>query len=108
MNHTLLTITRILGFVVTLCIWRVIQFSKFSRSGAIEVLIVPLLLVFPTTWIGRRTLDDKPPVERLVWITSFVHMLLMIFFGVSIIEAIRFFQLSPGPKLPIPVEVSAI
>jgi protein-S-isoprenylcysteine O-methyltransferase Ste14 len=72
------------------------------------IVIVPILLVFPASWIGRKLVDVKPTVERLAWITSTVHAVLMIFFGSSIVESIRFFQIWQGPRLPIPVEVSTI
>jgi hypothetical protein len=47
-------------------------------------------------WIGLKAVEVKPAIERLAWITSFVHMVLMVFFGVSTIEAIRFFQVERG------------
>jgi protein-S-isoprenylcysteine O-methyltransferase Ste14 len=72
------------------------------------IVIVPILLVFPTSWIGRKLVDVKPTVERLAWITSTVHMVLMILFGSSIVESGRFFQIWQGPRLPIPVEVSTV
>lgn len=98
-----LHLTRLMGFVVTVWVWRVIQFPEFSRDEFFIILIVPIISVFPVVWIGRKTVDAGPTLDRLAWITSFVHIMLMMLFGVSIIGAIRLFQVWPGVPLPVPV-----
>lgn len=108
MKSAFLTVARVIGFIITLYLWRRVQFGEFSEFTGFTIVIVPILLVFPASWIGRKLVDVKPTVERLVWITSAVHMILMIFFGSSIVESIRFFQIWQGPRLPILVEVSTV
>ncbi len=108
MNSKLLSITRIVSFIMTIYIWRVVQFAEFSQLAEYTLTIGPILFVFPVVWIGRKAVNLKPTFERVAWITSFVHIVLMVFFGVSIIEAIRLFQISRGITIPLPVEIGTV
>jgi protein-S-isoprenylcysteine O-methyltransferase Ste14 len=108
MKSTVLTIIRFVGFLFTIYIWRVVQFGRFSQFTSLIIIIGAIVLVFPAVWIGRKAVDVKPTIERFAWITSIVHMLLMILLGVSIIEAIRFFQVEPGIRIPLPVEFGMV
>jgi hypothetical protein len=108
MNNIFLNIIRITGLLLTIFIWRIAQSTNFSQIGNWTIIIGSILIVFPVVWIGRKAIGYKVSIVRLVWITSFVHIILMILFGVSIIEAIRFFQISRGITLPLPVEVGTV
>jgi protein-S-isoprenylcysteine O-methyltransferase Ste14 len=108
MKSAFLTVARVIGFFITLYIWRRVQIGEFLEFTGFTIVIIPILLVFPTSWISRKLVDVKPTVERVAWITSTVHMVLMIFFGSAIVESIIFFQIWQGPRLPIPVEVSTV
>jgi protein-S-isoprenylcysteine O-methyltransferase Ste14 len=108
MNSKFLDITRIVSFIMTVYIWRKVQFAELSQLAAYIVVIGPILFVFPVVWIGRKAVDLKATIERVAWITSFVHIVLMVFFGTSIIEAIRLFQISRGITIPLPVEFGTV
>ncbi len=87
---------RLGGFVVTVAIWLTVLNRQFSQTLAFILFVGGVLAVFPTAWLARRAVDDSPSIERTVFITSVVHILLMVFFGTSIIEAIVFFRNVPG------------
>ncbi|MGD0338154.1 MAG: methyltransferase [Bacteroidota bacterium] len=108
MISTFLTITRFVGFLFTIYIWRIIQYGQYSQLTSFIIIIGSVLLVFPVVWVGRKAIDVQPSIQRLAWITSFVHTILMIFFGASVIEAIKFFQVSRGITIPLPVEVGTV
>ena len=108
MHSRLLGATRIAGFIITIYICRVVLLTEFSHLVACMVVIGPILLVFPVVWIARKTVDLKATIQRVAWITSFVHIVLMIFFGASIIEAIRLFHIWHGMTIPLPVEVGTV
>jgi protein-S-isoprenylcysteine O-methyltransferase Ste14 len=100
-----LRILRMAGFMITLYLFHRIQYGAFSRSMTSIMVVGAILLVFPIVWIGRKIVDIKPSIELLAWITSFVHILLMILFGTSIIAAIKLFQVWPGLAAPLPVAI---
>ncbi len=108
MSSVFLTIVRFVGFLFTIYIWRIIQYGQFSELTSLIIIIGSILLVFPVVWIGRKAIEVKPSIQRLAWITSFIHIILMIFFGASIIEAIKYFQVSRGITIPLPVEAGTV
>lgn len=108
MKSTVLTITRFVGFLFTIFIWRLVQLGQFPLFTSLIIIVGGVVLVFPAVWIGRKAVDVKPTPERLGWITTFVHMVLMILFGASIIEAVRFFQVERGITIPLPVEFGMV
>lgn len=103
MNSKLLTVIRIVSFVGTLYLWRMELSIEFSQLAAYAVIVGSILFVFPVSWIGRKVIDLDAAIERVTWITSFVHIVLMIFFGTSLIEAIKLFHISRGITIPLPV-----
>lgn len=105
MKITLLTFIRFLSFLITIYIWRIVQIGQFPRHLSIVIIIGSVLLVFPAVWIGRQAINSESGIKRLPSITSIVHFVLMILFGVSIIEAIKTFYFEPGIVIPVPVEV---
>lgn len=105
MNATLLHVTRIAGFIVTIWIWRQVESAELPQLAAHAVIIGSIVLVFPVTWLGRRMIDRRATIQRVAWTTSLVHMTLMILFGASIIAAIRLFHDRPGITIPMPVGV---
>jgi protein-S-isoprenylcysteine O-methyltransferase Ste14 len=107
-NYKLLRIGRIVSFIGTLYLWRMVQCAEFSQSAAYTVVIGSILFVFPVSWIGRKVVDLKATIDRVAWITSIVHIVLMVFFGASIIEAILLFQISRGITLALPIEYGTV
>lgn len=108
MKVVILTITRILGFFVTIYIWRIFQSGQFSQLNSLIIVIGGILFVYPVVWAARKIVDNRPAPEHLDWTTSILHIILMILFGVSIIEAIKFFQIERGLVIPLPVELGIV
>jgi protein-S-isoprenylcysteine O-methyltransferase Ste14 len=98
----LLHVTRIVGFVVTVGVWRQVASAELAWLAAYAAVIGSIVLVFPVTWLGRRMIDRRATTRRVAWVTSVVHMTLMILFGVSVIAAITLFHESPGITIPVP------
>jgi protein-S-isoprenylcysteine O-methyltransferase Ste14 len=63
------------------------------------------LICLSCVWAARKIVDGRPTPEYLAWTTSILHITLMILFGVSIIEAIKFFQIELGVVIPLPIEL---
>jgi protein-S-isoprenylcysteine O-methyltransferase Ste14 len=61
-----------------------------------------MLAIFPIVFIGRRTLDSNPTIEHLNWVTTIVHALLMVLFGIAIIKAIQTGRTWQGWVIPVP------
>lgn len=97
---------RVLGFLCTLSVWIVILEAPFSRSMSLLIIFGGVLLIVPASWIARRSLDRNPTMERLHWITSVLHVVIMILLGSSLIEALRLFHTMRGVVIPLPAEVT--
>lgn len=81
-------ILSILGFVVTLFIWRwAARQSDPTWVAPLIALAVPLF-VFPITWIGRSSLDHHPTPDHTTQTTRVVHFLMMIVIGTALISAV--------------------
>jgi len=108
MKAAILTVTRIFAFLATIYIWRIFQFKQNSQLTSLTIIIGAILLVFPAVWIARKTVDGRPTFEHLAWTTTILHMTLMILFGVSVIEAVKFFQIERGVLIPLPAEFGIV
>ncbi len=108
MKAAILTVTRILGFLATIYIWKTIQSGQYSQLTSLIIVIGGILFVYPVVWTARKIVDGRPTPEYLAWTTSILHIILMILFGVSIIEAIKFFQIERGLVINLPVELGIV
>jgi protein-S-isoprenylcysteine O-methyltransferase Ste14 len=108
MKPTLLKILHIAGFLFTLYVWRIIQVSVDDRLYLSGIMIVPNLLVFPAVWTAWKIVARNSSPDRLAWTTSILHIVLMIFFGASIIASIRVFLVWSDRLLPLPAGVGII
>ena len=52
--------------------------------------------------MGRRLLDFKPKIERVEWVTTAAHTILMMLFEVAIIKAIQSGDFWRGVPIPVP------
>jgi hypothetical protein len=68
----------------------------------VTIVIGGVLLVFPSVWLGRKTLDQRATASRAVWTTTFVHFGLGFFLAVPMVRAVSTYRDWPGPALPIP------
>ena len=104
-HSSIITLVRIIGFVVTLIVcWWVLN-QRFDQVLSILIIVGGMLAVFPVVWIGRMMLDARPTVDRTAWVTTLVHYALMILLGTAIIEATKFGQVRPGRTIPLPPEI---
>jgi len=104
MKSKLLGFGRVVIFIGTLYFWQIVLYAEFAQLVSYTIVIGLILFVYPVSWIGRKAIDLKVTKERLILITSVVHIVLVLFFGTSIVEAIKLFQISRGFTIPIPVE----
>jgi protein-S-isoprenylcysteine O-methyltransferase Ste14 len=102
MRRVLLTITRVVLFVLTVALWRWLLSQTFGLFMNLLCIVATLLVIFPTVWIGRRLLDREPTTDRVAWVTTIMHGILMVLFGTAIVKAIQTGGTWPGPILPVP------
>jgi protein-S-isoprenylcysteine O-methyltransferase Ste14 len=102
MSRILLTITRVVVFVLTLVLWRWLLSQTFGLSMNLLCTVGTLLVIIPTVWIGRRLLDREPTLDRVAWVTTIMHGILMVLFGTAIVKAIQTGGMWPGPIIPLP------
>lgn len=102
MRQTTLTLIRVAGFALTIVLWRWILQQSFSPLVNLFCIIGTLLAIFPTVWIGHGLLDIKPTIEQVAWVTTVVHAILMVLFGMAIIKAIQTGDTWRGLIIPIP------
>jgi len=103
MKFPVLTITRFIGFLITIFLWRSIQIAQFAQIVSYLLIFGSILLVFPVVYFGRKAIDANPTIIRLDWTTTIIHFTLMVLLGMSIIEAIKFFRDEHGIFIPVPV-----
>jgi protein-S-isoprenylcysteine O-methyltransferase Ste14 len=89
MQKMILSFTRITAFILTLILCRWIFRQQFSITLNFLCIVGTMLTIFPIVFIGRRILDLNPTTERLNWVTTIVHALLMVLFGIAILRAIQ-------------------
>lgn len=104
----ILTISRFVGFVATLFIWRAVRDGAFSVFGSLVLVVMPCALAFPTVWVARKALDVRPTPFRLNWVTSIVHFALMVFYGACFIEAAKLFSVYRGIVLSVPASAALL
>ncbi len=102
MRQTTLTLIRVAGFALTIVLWRWILQQSFSPLINLFCITGTLLAIFPTVWIGRGLLDIKPTIDQVAWVTTVVHAILMVLFGIAIIKAIQTGDTWRGLIIPIP------
>jgi len=102
MRRIVLTTTRVVVFVLTVALWRWLLSRAFGASVNLLCIVGTLLAIFPTVWIGRRLLDREPTIDRVAWVTTIMHGVLMALFGTAIVKAIQTGSTWPGPAIPVP------
>jgi protein-S-isoprenylcysteine O-methyltransferase Ste14 len=98
-------VVRASSFAVTILVWRWVANGHPTPLASALLVVAPILLVFPVVWIGRRFLDARPTAEHTARVTAFIHFVLMLLFGTSIIEALKTGQAWPGWTLPLPAGI---
>lgn len=102
MQRGTLTLVRVAAFAATVALWRWALQRSFSPAGTLVCLVGTLAAVYPTVWIGRLLLDRKPTAERVAWVTTGVHAVLMVLLGVAIVKSVQTADAWRGLTLPVP------
>jgi protein-S-isoprenylcysteine O-methyltransferase Ste14 len=102
MPHRTLTLARITAFALTLLLWRWTLHQSFPPALNAVCVVGTVVGVVPTAWIGRRALDVNPTTEHAARVTTVVHAILMVLFGIAIIKGIRTGDSWRGVVVPIP------
>jgi protein-S-isoprenylcysteine O-methyltransferase Ste14 len=82
--------------------------QSFSPLVNLFCIIGTVLAIVPTVWIGRRLLDVKPTMDRAAWVTTAVHGIVVVLFGVAVIKAIQTSGNWQGLVIPIPRSLGII
>ena len=101
----ILRLMSILSFALTLTIWYWVLNRQFDHVQALIIIVGGVAGVFPVVWVGRRTLDAKPTIDRTAWVTSIVHFAIMVLLGAAIVEAARTGETWQGWVMPVPAGV---
>jgi protein-S-isoprenylcysteine O-methyltransferase Ste14 len=104
-THTLI---RVAGFALTIALWVWMLRQSFSPLTNLCCIIGTVLAIVPTVWIGRRLLDIKPEIDRTEWVTTVVHGIVVVLFGIAIIKAIQTSGSWRGLIIPIPRSLGII
>jgi protein-S-isoprenylcysteine O-methyltransferase Ste14 len=100
-----LTLARITAFALTLLLWRWTLHQSFPPALNAVCVVGTVLAVVPTVWIGRKALDVNPTTEQAARVTTVVHAILMVLFGIAIIKGIQTGDGWRGVVIPIPENV---
>ena len=96
---------RVALLAITLIIWWWALNQPFPEIMNLSLIAGSILLVYPVVWLGRVILDKNPTVDRTIRITTFMHYMMILLFGVSIIRTISTYKEWSFWILPVPVEI---
>ncbi len=102
MNRFALTTIRIAAFVLTVALWRWLLGRTLGLWVNLLCIVGTVLAIFPMVWVGRRLLDRDPTNDRVAWVTTLMHAVLMVLFGTAIVKAIETGDTWQGVVIPIP------
>lgn len=108
MQKMILPFTRITAFILTIILWRWVLRQQFSTTLNFLCIVGTVLAIVPTVWIGRRLLDIKPTIDRTEQVTTAVHGIVVVLFGIAIIKAIQTSGSWQGLIIPIPHSLGII
>jgi len=98
----LLTIINILGIMIAWGVWLWLVGRPFSPSFSLALALGGSLIPIPLVFFGRWLLDRQPTPLRALWVTTFIHYLILTPLGAAIIEASRYAQNWHAWPLPLP------
>jgi protein-S-isoprenylcysteine O-methyltransferase Ste14 len=102
MRQKTLPLIRVIAFAFTLALWWWVLKQSFSPFVNLFCIVGNLLAIFPAAWIGRRLLDIEPTIEQVAWVTTALHAIVMVLFGIAVIKAIQTGDTWQGLVIPIP------
>lgn len=101
-----LTPIRILLFGLTIPYWLWLAKVRLDSTAIFVCVVLGVTASYPTVWLGRRLLEAKPTKERMHWMTTGVHFLLLLFLGTAIIVAVMTADQWRGWLLPVDQRIS--
>lgn len=96
-----LTIVRVLLFGAPIPYWLWLAKLQLNPVAAFVCVILPAVASYPVVWLGRKLLNAKPTKERMQWVTTGVHFLLLLCLGTGIIAAINTANAWRGWVIPL-------
>ncbi len=108
MYRLVLSAIRATAFVLTIALWRWLLGQAFPPWLNALCIVGAVLAIFPTVWLGRRLLDLRPTTERVAWVCTIMHALLMVLFGTAIVKAIQTAGAWRGAVVPIPHSIGLV
>lgn len=98
----ILRLAKILGFALTIAAWTWLNHSQFDAVTSIIISVGGVLVVFPISWAGRRSLEAKPAPDNAARVATRVHYAIMPVLGAAIFEAIKVGKAWAGWIIPLP------
>jgi len=93
---------RVAVFACVFMVWMWVLGSEFAGIANLVIIFGAVILIFPIVWVGRLLLDRDPTPASAAWLTTFIHALMMILFGVAIIQAVRTYPNWDVWQIPVP------
>jgi protein-S-isoprenylcysteine O-methyltransferase Ste14 len=82
--------------------------QSFSPLVNLVCIVGTVLAIVPTVLIGRRLIDNKLTIERVAWVTTAVHGIIVVLFGIAVIKAIQTSGSWQGLVIPVPRSLGLI
>lgn len=108
MPSLLLTFIRVLLFGLSIPYWLWLAKEPLSPTATFVCVILTVAASYPAVWLGRRLLDARPTNERMQWVTTGVHFVLLLFLGTAIIAAITSASSWRGWVIPLDQRISLV
>jgi protein-S-isoprenylcysteine O-methyltransferase Ste14 len=101
MREWILRFAKLLGFALTVAAWSWLNRSQFDAAVSIIITIGGVLVVFPITWLGRRSLDAMPTPDDASRVATIVHYAIVPLLGAAIFEAVKVGRAWAGWIIPL-------
>lgn len=101
-----LSFIRVLLFGATIPYWLWLAKLQLNPVATFVCVILSVAASYPVVWLGRRLLDVKPTNERMQWVTTGVHFVLLLLLGTAIIGAITTADSWRGWTIPLDKGIS--
>jgi len=108
MKHAGELFFRIALLVFIWFIWLWVLNQPLSNIMNLSIIVGGVLLTYPLVWLGRKILDRRQTIGRVIWTTTFVHFGLGFTFGVPIVRAVSTYKDWCGWVLPIPSVIGLV
>jgi protein-S-isoprenylcysteine O-methyltransferase Ste14 len=105
MRHVIEFLVKAALFAFAWLSWRWALYASLSNGMNLFIIVGGILLAVPVAWLGRKMLDRNQTANGVGWTMTFVHLGVMLLFGVSVVRAIATYRSWLGWKLPIPAEI---